>query len=165
MVEYQDRKIRASGYCVDANVFDIFTFPLVRGDARTALARPFSIVITESLARELFGNQDPLERVIKAGEFKGKSYFLTVTGVLKDVPRNSHISFDYLFSINSVTSHLPTYFNSKGWMSVYTYVLLDERYLSSDFVAQEREFMREFYGNRDAETLSALAPAIDGYPS
>ncbi|MDE3000032.1 MAG: ABC transporter permease [Gemmatimonadota bacterium] len=151
VVEFQDRNIRASGYSVDASVFDIFTFPLVKGDARTALARPFSIVITESLARELFGNQDPLERVIKAGEFKGKSYFLTVTGVLKDVPRNSHISFDYLFSINSVTSHLPTYFNSKGWMSVYTYVLLDERYLSSDFVVQEREFMREFYGNRDAE--------------
>ena len=126
VVEFQDRNIRASGYSVDASVFDIFTFPLVKGDARTALAKPFSIVITESLARELFGNQDPLERVIKAGEFKGKAYFLTVTGVLKDIPVNSHISFDYLFSIDSVTNHLPTYFNSKGWMSVYTYVLLDE---------------------------------------
>ena len=162
VIEFQDRNIRASGYSVDASVFDIFTFPLVKGDARTALARPFSIVITESLARELFGNQDPLERVIKAGEFKGKSYFLTVTGVLKDVPRNSHISFDYLFSINSVTSHLPTYFNSRGWMSVYTYVLLDERYLSSDFVAQEREFIGEFYGKRDAERFHlSLQPLTD----
>ena len=162
VVEFQDRNIRALGYSVDASVFDIFTFPLVKGDARTALARPFSIVITESLARELFGNQDPVERVIKAGEFKGKSYFLTVTGVLKDVPRNSHISFDYLFSINSVTSHLPTYFNSKGWMSVYTYVLLDESYLSSDFVAQEREFIGKFYGNRDAERFHlSLQPLAD----
>ena len=162
VVEFQDRNIRASGYSVDASVFDIFTFPLVKGDARTALARPFSIVITESLARKLFGNQDPLERVIKAGEFKGKSYFLTVTGVLKDVPRNSHISFDYLFSINSVTSHLPTYFNSKGWMSVYTYVLLDDGYPSRGFVAQEREFIREFYGNRDAERFQlSLQPLTD----
>lgn len=162
VVEFQNRNIRASGYSVDASVFDIFTFPLVKGDARTALARPFSIVITESLARELFGNQDPLERVIKAGEFKGKSYFLTVTGVLKDVPRNSHISFDYLFSINSVTSHLPTYFNSRGWMSVYTYVLLDDGYPSRGFVAQEREFIREFYGKRDAERFHlSLQPLTD----
>ena len=102
VVEYQDRKIRASGFCVDANVFDVFTFPLVRGDVRTALAKPSSIVMTESLARRLFGDSDPVGKVIKAGEFKGKAYFLTVTGVLKDVPRNSHVSFDYLFSINSV---------------------------------------------------------------
>lgn len=162
VVEYQDRKIRASGYCVDASVFDIFTFPLVTGDARTALARPFSIVITESLARKLFGNQDPLDRVIKAGEFKGKSYFLTVTGVLKDIPRDSHISFDYLFSIDSVANHLPTYFDSKGWMSVYTYMLLDEGYTSGDFATQEREFIRGFYGNRDAKRFRlSLQPLTD----
>lgn len=162
VVEHDDRKFRASGYSVDANVFDIFTFPLVRGDARTALAKPFSIVITESLARRLFGDSDPVGKVIKAGEFKGKAYFLRVTGVLKDVPRNSHISFDYLFSINSVTSHLPTYFNSKRWMSVYTYVLLDESYTSDDFDLQEREFIREFYGNRDARRFQlSLQPLTD----
>lgn len=162
VVEYRDRKIRASGYSVDANVFDIFTFPLVEGDARTALAKPFSIVITESLAKKLFGDSNPVGKVIKAGEFKGKAYFLTVTGVLKDVPRNSHISFDYLFSINSVTNHLPTYFNSKGWMSVYTYVLLDEGYTSGDFVAREREFIRGFYGNRDAKRFRlSLQPFTD----
>ena len=162
VVEYQDREIRASGYCVDANVFDIFTFPLVRGDARTALAKPFSIVITESLARRLFGDSDPMGSVIKAGEFKGKAYFLTVAGVLKDIPGNSHISFDYLFSIDSVTNHLPTYFNSKRWMSVYTYVLLDEDDSSSDFVAQEREFIRGFFGYRDAKRFQlSLQPLTD----
>ena len=162
VVEYQDRKIRASGFCVDANIFDIFTFPLDRGDVRNALAKPFSIVIAESLARRLFGDSDPVGKVIKAGEFKGKAYFLTVTGVLKDVPRNSHISFDYLFSMNTVTSHLPTYLNSRGWMSVYTYVLLDEGYTPGDFVAQEREFIRGFYGNRDAKRfLLSLQPLTD----
>ncbi len=162
VIEYRDRKIRAAGYSVDANVFDIFTFPLVAGHARTALAKPFSIVITESLAKKLFGDSDPDGKVIKAGEFKGKSYFLTVTGVLKDVPKNSHVSFDYLFSIDSVTNHLPTYLDSKGWMSVYTYVLLDEGHTSGDFVAREREFIRGFYGNRDAERFQlSLQPLTD----
>ena len=162
VVEHDDRKSRASGYSVDANVFDIFTFPLVRGDARTALAKPYSIVITESLARRLFGDSDPMGSVIKAGEFKGKAYFLTVTGILKDIPGNSHISFDYLFSIDSVTNHLPTYFNSKRWMSVYTYVLLDEGDTSTDFVAQEREFIQKFFGNRDAKRFQlSLQPLTD----
>lgn len=162
VVEHDDRKFRASGYSVDPNVFDIFTFPLVRGDARTALAKPFSIVITESLARRLFGDSDPMGKVIEAGEFKGKAYFLAVTGVLKDVPGNSHISFDYLFPIDSVMNHLPTYFNSKRWMSVYTYVLLDEGDTFSDFVAQEREFIRKFFGSRDARRFQlSLQPLTD----
>ena len=162
VVEHQDRKLRAPGYGVDANVFDIFSFRLVRGDAQTALAKPASVVITESLAGKLFGDSDPMGKVIKAGEFKGKAYFLTVTGVLKDVPRNSHISFDYLFSISTVTSHLPTYFNSKGWMSVYTYVLLSVGHSSDDFGLQERNFIREFYGNRDAERFQLSLQPLTG---
>ena len=60
VIQYHERQYRASGYCVDANVFDLFTFPLVEGDPRIALKEPNSIVITESLAGKLFGDEDPM---------------------------------------------------------------------------------------------------------
>ncbi len=151
VIQYQERQYRASGYCVDANVFDLFTFPLVEGDPQIALEKPNSIVITESLAGKLFGDEDPMHKVVKAGEFKGKAYYLTVTGVLRDIPRNSHLSFDYLFSINTVTNHLPNYLDSKGWMSVYTYVLLAKGYTNENFEVQERDFIQRFYGRKDAK--------------
>lgn len=151
VIQTHERQYHASGYCVDANVFDLFTFPLVEGDPRIALKEPNSIVITESLAGKLFGDEDPMHKVVKAGEFKGKAYFLTVTGVLRDIPRNSHLSFDYLFSINTVTNHLPNYLDSKGWMSVYTYVLLAQGYTNENFEVQERDFIQRFYGRKDAQ--------------
>jgi putative ABC transport system permease protein len=90
--QYQDRLfLESNGIAVDSNIFDLFTFPFVSGDPKTALAEPHSMVITRSMAEKYFGNNDPINKKINV-EGKG---FLVVGGVIKDIPANSHLQFDY----------------------------------------------------------------------
>ena len=76
----------------DDSFLEMFTFPLLRGDPVTALSDPFSIVLTEEMAEKYFGSEDPLGKVLKADN---KWDFL-VTGILKEVPHNSHIQFEFI---------------------------------------------------------------------
>ncbi|CAA9337383.1 MAG: Acidobacterial duplicated orphan permease (function unknown) [uncultured Cytophagales bacterium] len=81
----------------DASFLTLFSFPLVKGDARTALAEINTAVVTESAARRYFGNEEPLgKRII----FNGVEYYV-ITGVVRDVPANSHVQFDFLFSMKN----------------------------------------------------------------
>ncbi len=79
----------------DPNFFAFFDFPLVSGDPETALVEPYSIVLTESVAEALFRDQDPMGQSIRDGSGNA----LTVTGVLKDLPANTHLDFDALGAI------------------------------------------------------------------
>jgi len=76
----------------DGSIFEMFTFPLLRGDPATALSDPFSIVLTEEMAEKYFGDEDPLGKVLKADN----TWDFLVTGILKEVPHNSHIRFDFV---------------------------------------------------------------------
>jgi len=89
---YEDKIFDEVLGMADVSIFEVFTFPLLRGDPATALVDPFSLVLTEEMARKYFGEQDPMGKVLNAdGRFDFK-----VTGILKEVPRNSHIRFDFL---------------------------------------------------------------------
>ncbi|MFT3705405.1 MAG: ABC transporter permease [Agriterribacter sp.] len=105
-------------YFTDSNVFRVFTLPFIEGDPQTALIKPNTIVLSESSAIKFFGKNKPykgktLENV------NGKIY--EVTGVMKDVPKNSHFLFNILVS----RSTLPVdYGNNWGSFDFYTYVLL-----------------------------------------
>ncbi|MCL2074145.1 MAG: ABC transporter permease [Marinilabiliaceae bacterium] len=81
----------------DTSFFDIFTFPLIEGDPHTALAVPFSVVLTEESARKIFGNENPLGKTISLD-----MYNYTVTGVAKEPPINSHLQFDALTSFSTL---------------------------------------------------------------
>jgi putative ABC transport system permease protein len=105
-------------FYVDSNVFKVFTYPFLEGDERTALVRPNSMVLTKTIAEKYFGkNKSAVGKTLKND--KGDIY--TVTGVVKDVPRNSHLIFNILLSRSS----LPVDFaNSWGNFGFNTYVLL-----------------------------------------
>ncbi len=81
-------------YSATNSILDIFSFKIVKGDSRTALAEPNSIIITESTARIFFGDEDPIG---KALNYNGQVDY-KVTAVMQDVPSNSHIQFDILLS-------------------------------------------------------------------
>ena len=83
------------GISTDPELFAMFSFPLVKGDARTALAGPTGIVISETMARKYFGGEDPVGKTLAC---EGR-FALSVGGVMADVPRNSHLRFDYAVSI------------------------------------------------------------------
>jgi putative ABC transport system permease protein len=110
----------------DSNFFSFFSFNLVAGDPRTALAAPNSVVLTESAAQRYFGDAPALGRGLQIGEAKevlGRPYdeVFRVTGVVADPPAASHIQFDLL---TSMTSHPEVAFFdwSWVWMQVVTYV-------------------------------------------
>ncbi len=123
-------------FLTDPNFFDVFSFPLLKGDPRTALKNIDSIVITEEIAQKCFGEEEPLGKVLTVGSQNPKDY--KVTGVLKDIPKNSHLQFDFLLSFSIITYNL----NWSCW-NYMTYALLSQpeaaeavETKSSDLLAQ-----------------------------
>src|SRR6478672_9098881 len=80
---------------VDSTVFDIFTLPMIAGNPRKALAEPNSVVITESTAKKYFGTTNVLGKVLRFDNQNDNK----ITGVIKDVPGNSHFNFDFFVSL------------------------------------------------------------------
>ncbi|MDT0678607.1 ABC transporter permease [Autumnicola musiva] len=105
------------GY-VDPNFFDVFTLPIIHGNKNTPLDKPNSAVISESLAEGIFGKTDPVGKTITVTNRTKKLY---VTGVMKDIPKNSHFHFDLLVS----TLGYPQAKNT-SWMEsdFFTYLVL-----------------------------------------
>lgn len=90
--EFNNRKIPLQGYFTDPDFLNVFTFPLLKGNASTALEKPFNLLITEAGAERMFGTEDPMGKVVKMGalgEFE-------ITGVLKNPPKNSHMQFEII---------------------------------------------------------------------
>ncbi|MFC1563405.1 ABC transporter permease [candidate division KSB1 bacterium] len=145
LIEYQDKKFFERGfYFTDSTYFSVFTVEMVKGDPKTALDAPFSVVITEEMAEKYFGDEDPLGKIIKGDlviEF-------TVTGVMKKHPRTSHMNFDFLASIDTIreardVSGFPIYGNLlNNWQQfgIYTYILLQEN-ADPDIVEQKMKAM------------------------
>ncbi|MBS1599124.1 MAG: ABC transporter permease [Bacteroidetes bacterium] len=88
-----DKKFMIAGNYVDSNFFQMFSFPLVKGDPKTVLKETYSIVITEKLAKKLFGNENPMGKMINVRNTDN----FTVTGIAKDVPNNTRFDFECLF--------------------------------------------------------------------
>jgi len=106
----------------DSGLFSMFSFELLRGNPETALKAPFTMVLTESGARQLLGDSDPMGKVLK---MNGKHDYL-VTGVMKDPPANSHLQFNGLISFSTLY-HLDGYYMDwdGGW-GYYTYLRMDK---------------------------------------
>jgi len=99
IVRFNDKSIKADDILfADANIFNVFTYPFIAGDAAKALASPEAIVLTESLARTLF--TDPQKAINQTIHFEN-NYPNLVTGVIKDIPENAHLRFSALRSLPS----------------------------------------------------------------
>lgn len=87
-----DKKLNKRGYYVSAEFLEMFQFPLKSGSAESVLNDTYSIILTESAAQSLFGEEDPINKLVKLDN----NAELKVTGILKDIPSNSSFEFDYL---------------------------------------------------------------------
>lgn len=112
----------------DPNFFSFFDFLLLQGDANTALIQPDAIVVSEAFAIKYFGTTDVLGKQIWTNLTRNdKTVELTITGVMKDFPKNSHLQFEIIFSDTNWTSVYPWYPDFKSdWISnsFYTFVKL-----------------------------------------
>ena len=114
-----DKHLQTQGYLCDPGFFNLFSFPLLKGDPATALTGPRNVVLTERLAKKLFGNADPMGRTISidsTGNF-------VVSAVMKDQPPNTGFVFEYLVPW-SYTNEV--HWDQKDWdkSTISTYVLL-----------------------------------------
>ncbi len=114
VLRYEDRSFTQSGLIADQDLLEIFSFPFVRGDRSRALVAPGSIVITEEVARKLFGDEDPVGKPLSYG-VRHTQGDLTVTGVVGDVPANSHFRFDYLLSLATLEADKSNDYMFNNW--------------------------------------------------
>ncbi|HEY4656112.1 MAG TPA: ABC transporter permease, partial [Cyclobacteriaceae bacterium] len=105
---------------VDPNFFNVFTLPFLQGDPKTALKDPHTIVITKDEALKYFGNEDPINKLL---DFKGTEEQYLVTGVIENVPANSHFHFDLFASMEGVGDS-----KVDNWMAsnYFNYVVVSE---------------------------------------
>jgi len=103
----------------DSTFFDIFDFELIKGNRHTALLEPNSVVLTQATAQKLFGNQDPMGKTIT--HYGGDTLTFAVTGIMANVPQNSQMQFDGLFSLNTMRQKWVDRMNSWGgnWLNTY----------------------------------------------
>src|SRR5258706_3643197 len=119
-----DNIIPIKGFWAEPSLFRIFTFPMLEGNPDTALKDPYSIVLTETAAKKLFGSESALGKAIK---FDTLDY--QVTGVMKDVPFFSHISFEALVSFSTAEQTGKNDRCFEAWPSMFSnagYLLLPE---------------------------------------
>ena len=116
-----EKRLTAAGNQVDTGFLQMFSFPMLKGNPQTALNDGYSIVLTEKLAKNLFGDEDPMGKILK---LDNKDNF-TVTGILKDLPNNSRFGFEFLTNWELVKRQGEDD-SSWGNNSTRTYVLLKE---------------------------------------
>lgn len=135
---------------VDSTFFQIFDFNLKKGDPVQALVEPYSMVISEKVARNFFGDRNPIGEIIQ-DEARNA---LKVTGVMEDVPDNSHLQFDALVSISSMT-HDTSNVWMRRWGSNFltTYLVLQPEV---DIDALEKKFPDYLVRHMDEEVLNYL---------
>ena len=106
VVEYGPKRFYEEDiYFVDQDFLEIFTFPLLSGDKKTALETPFSVLVTQEMAEKYFGDKEPLGKIIQINEwYSDMKHNYEIKGVLKNIPGNSHFMFDFLVSYNSLYS-------------------------------------------------------------
>jgi putative ABC transport system permease protein len=141
-------------FFADPTIFDVFTFPLLEGNPKTALKDPNSLVLTESMSRKYFGDEDPMGKTLTIQD----AVEVKVTGVAKDVPQNTHFRFDFLVSFESI----PYKWALNTWRTqqFYTYVLLDKEYSQDQLDERLSAYLKKHFGKQTNMALH-LQPIQD----
>lgn len=163
LIAHREEKMQIT----DSSVFKVFDFKLISGNENEVLRGPGKVVISESAAKRYFGSADPIGKRIKYGSDRNTR---EVTGVFKDVPMNSHIKFDFLFSyedlyeggVNAVDQEAE---NSWGWYDFNTYVLLrpgtDVKALQAKWDNYVYKTRHESWEKRNVRQAFVLQPMTD----
>lgn len=146
-------------YYATPNIFDVFTFPLLSGSPTTALSNPYSIVITESLAKRLLGNTTPVGEFLYFNVHGQKRQALQITGILEKIPANSHLQFEALVSFSTLEEMNK---NNPNWNDQFisTYLLLKDDQQASSIENELHDFMAKHEGSTKALTRSLFLQAL-----
>ena len=148
LISYKDRKlVLDDNYYAGSSFFKLFSYPLLKGDPATALRETNTVVLSEETARKLFRNEDAMGQLVMAG-----SEPLKVTGIMQDIPENTHLKIDFLQSYATMAKYHPsstTYDLEKSWFSdgYLTYVLIKHGVDMSKLDSKLAEVAKQGRGN------------------
>lgn len=140
-LEVEKQRFRSDNiWFTDSTVFEVFSYELISGDSKTALAAPNSIVLTSTLAKKLFGSVD-----VGGKQVRMNNTMLTVCGVMKDIPANSEIPVKALVSMSTLPAGFHDAFN-QDWFRIafYSYVLLKHPIKKGAFKNKLKEVNRKY---------------------
>jgi putative ABC transport system permease protein len=154
LYKYEDKEFNEENfYYVDSTLFDIFTYKVLKGEVSSALLNPKKIILTEHIANKYFGKSDPIGKTLTTGT---DTY--EVTGVIEDVPTNSHFRFDAVAARNN----LPKQLGSWGNFGVFTYLLFPKDFDLKTFETKIQgmydTYMKPIFGGMNITILYILEP-------
>ena len=143
------------GFFADQSTIEVFDLQFLEGSTESALTAPNSIVITSSMAHKYFGCEIPVGKFLALAE---DDLPLQVTGVIEDVPFNTHMYFEYLVSYPTFVDLLKSVsledlLNNRNWACLNTYVLLNDNVSQADVEAKLSDFMLYFLAGYGQEEL------------
>ena len=160
-LKYKEKLINEPDvYFADENLFDVFTLQVLKGDPKTALKDPFSIMMSEDVAKKYFGNEDPMNKVLRSNN----QFDVKVTGIYKGFPVNSHMHPGVLISFNTLkdsavygAENLRTEWGNN---SFFTFLVLPDHYNPKKLVAKFPAFLDKHmsmqYGGKQASKFTSL---------
>ncbi|MDH5383420.1 MAG: ABC transporter permease [Candidatus Aminicenantes bacterium] len=158
LFEYGNMRIYEEGVIyADPDFFNVFPFHLLKGDPSHLLDTPQSMVITAATAEKYFGDKDPIGKVFQVN----KQYNFMVTGVIKDIPVNSHYHFDFVISFLAKNEqNFGLWLNLwTGYTTIYTYAVFPENINIKQFQSRIEDFITRRAGKRpDVERKIFLQP-------
>ncbi len=145
----------------DSSFFEMFSFELLAGNTSTALKMPRSLVLTEAKALKLFGTTDVLGKTVN-GKIFNTDYDFEVTGVVKNIPSNSHFKFDYLGSLNTMQNWSQLSDTEIKSANFYTYILLNPESTKESLEKRINEYLTDNMPEDRTFSLAAI-PLEDMY--
>lgn len=162
-IRHANKTFSEEGLYADSQFLTLFSFDLLKGERRSCLQHPFSIVLTQKLVRKYFPAEDPIGAVINFSKqknvhqtgSKNDLYDLTVTGVVADPPPNSHLQFDYLISLDTKASTPGNRDMLQNWgrSQYHSYVELIPGTLHTGLHERLAEYSPRFRGNDIAKYI------------
>ena len=156
LMQYRDKRFYEDRIMLaDPTLFQVFTFTFLSGDEETALQDPHSIIFTETTARKYFGDADPIGKTVILG---GRTDF-TITGLIEDIPRNTHFQCDFIIPftlVNEFSNY--DYLSSWGAWNFRTYVRLNKKISARHLESSMADFLRRHTGERFTDTTLRFQP-------
>jgi putative ABC transport system permease protein len=158
-IGHKDKKFYEERFFfAEPSIFTVFDFPLIKGDSTTALNEPNTIVLSREMTEKYFGDEDPIGKTLEADPYNdGEIMLFRITGIAQNVPRNSHVHFDFLVSYVSQKDDTN---NFSGFWQHYTYVLLDKETFAESLSSKLLAFLHRNWKKDPWYTIS-LQPLLD----
>jgi putative ABC transport system permease protein len=146
-INQEEKRFRERSFFASQELFDIFSFELVKGNPKTALKDPYSVVLSESLAAKLFPGLDAFGKTLVMAD----TLNMLVTGIMKNIPAQSHIQAEMFLSFSTYQTLVPEFNFDKGWgnINMRNYLLLREGTDFESFAAKSKNI----YSDRAGEML------------